>query len=263
MRVGIGGWVFPPWRGTFYPKGVKQADELGHASRHVTAIEINGTFYRLQTAKSYRNWHDATPDDFVFSLKGSRFITNRHDLAEAGSAIERFFDSGMAELGDKLGPILWQLAPTKAFDADDFAAFLELLPKHLGDRRLRHVVEPRHNTFADPAVVALLRRHGVAMVLGDDPKYPVFDEVTADFVYARLRSCTEDEPTGYPPDALAAFARQFGKHAEDGPRLLHLFHQRRQNPRPPCRAGADQAVGGIAAYRWASLRSTHPTSSAR
>src|SRR5438046_8631131 len=127
IRVGIGGWVFPPWRGTFYPPGLRQAEELAYASRHVTAIEINGTFYRTQTPASFRKWHDETPDGFVFSLKGPRYVTQRSDLAETGPGIERFFGSGLGELGDKLGPILWQFAPFKPFDAADFAAFLRLL----------------------------------------------------------------------------------------------------------------------------------------
>jgi uncharacterized protein YecE (DUF72 family) len=210
-RVGIGGWVFPPWRGTFYPKEVKQADELAYASRHVTAIEINGTFYRLQTPKTFGHWRDQTPDDFVFSMKGSRFITNRRALAEAGDAIDKFLDSGMTELGPKFGPILWQFAPTKQFDEADVAAFLKLLPK-----RHRHAVEPRHPSFADKAFFALLRDRNIAVCFGDDPDYPAFDEVTADFVYARLRNCKESEKTGYSPQALTAIAKRFADHAKAG-----------------------------------------------
>src|SRR6185437_10458306 len=164
VRAGIGCWVFPPWRGTFYPKEVKQADELAHASRHVTAIEINGTYYRLQTPKTFRHWQEETPDDFVFSMKGSRFITNRRVLAEAGEAVAKFLDSGMTELGPKFGPILWQFAPTKQFDEADFAAFLDLLP-----RKMRHVVEPRHPSFADNAFFKLLRDRNIAVCFGDDP----------------------------------------------------------------------------------------------
>jgi uncharacterized protein YecE (DUF72 family) len=211
IRTGIGGWVFPPWRGTFYPKEVKQADELAYASRHVTAIEINGTFYRLQTPKTFRHWHDHTPDGFVFSMKGSRFITNRRVLAEAGEAIDKFLDSGMTELGPKFGPILWQLAPTKQFDEADIAAFLKFLPK-----RHRHAVEPRHPSFADKAFFALLRDHNVAVSFGDDPDYPAFDEVTADFVYARLRNSKESEKTGYPPEALDDIAKRFKAHTAEG-----------------------------------------------
>jgi uncharacterized protein YecE (DUF72 family) len=216
IRVGIGGWVFPPWRGTFYPKDVRQADELAHASRHVTAIEINGTFYRLQTPKSYRNWHDATPDDFVFSLKGSRFITHRNDLSSAAPFLERFFDSGMIELGAKLGPILWQFMPSLKFDEANVAAFLEALPKRLGNRKLRHVLEVRSKSFADPAFARLMERHEAAIAWVEDAKVPLLEAVTTDFVYARLRQCSEDEPTGYSPAALDAIAKRFAAHAKAG-----------------------------------------------
>ncbi len=216
IRVGIGGWVFPPWRGTFYPKEVKQAGELSYASRHVTAIEINGTFYGLQQPASYKRWHDETPDDFVFSLKGSRFITHRRDLGTAGESLERFFASGVGELGEKLGPILWQFAPFLPFAEDNFAAFLELLPKHAGNRPLRHVLEVRHQSFGDPAFVRLMEKHGAAIAQVEDDKVPAFDAVTADFVYARLRRCSEDEPSGYSPQALTAIAERFQKHAASG-----------------------------------------------
>lgn len=216
IRVGIGGWVFPPWRGTFYPKGVKQADELNYASRHVTAIEINGTFYRLQTPASYKKWHDETPDSFVFSLKGSRFITHRRDLATAGQYVERFFASGMAELGPKLGPILWQFMPSLKFDEGNVAAFLEALPRTLGNRKLRHVFEVRSSSFRDPAFFKLMEKHEAAIAWVEDPKVPLIETVTTDFVYARLRQCREDEPTGYAPDELAKIAERFQAHAQDG-----------------------------------------------
>jgi uncharacterized protein YecE (DUF72 family) len=216
IRVGIGGWVFPPWRGTFYPKEVRQADELAYASRHVTAIEINGTFYRLQTPATYKKWHDETPDDFVFSLKGSRFITHRNDLAGAAAFMERFFDSGMAELGPKLGPILWQFMPSLGFDEANVAAFLGALPKRLGNRTLRHVLEVRHRSFADPAFARLMEKHAAAIAWVEDPKVPLIESVTADFVYARLRECQEDEPTGYTPQKLTAIAERFRKRADAG-----------------------------------------------
>jgi uncharacterized protein YecE (DUF72 family) len=216
IRVGIGGWVFPPWRGTFYPKGLKQAEELAHASRHLTAIEINGTFYGLQKPASYQRWHDETPDDFVFSLKGSRFITHRNDLSTAGPYIQRFLDSGLAELGPKLGPILWQFAPSLQFDEANFAAFLSLLPPRLGNLPLRHVLEVRRSSFADPAFLKLMRDHNAAIAQVEDDKVPLFDEVTADFVYARLRRCAKDEPTGYSPQALTAIAERFAEHAKQG-----------------------------------------------
>jgi uncharacterized protein YecE (DUF72 family) len=216
IRVGIGGWVFPPWRGTFYPKDVKQADELAYASRHLTAIEINGTFYRLQTPASYQRWHDSTPDEFMFSLKGSRFITHRNDLSTAAPFMERFFASGMAELGPRLGPIVWQFAGSLKFDEANVAAFLEALPKHLGNLPLRHVLEVRSRSFADPAFAGLMEKHGAAIARVEDDKVPLFEAVTADFVYARLRQCRDDESTGYSPDALDAIAERFQAHAKEG-----------------------------------------------
>src|SRR5690242_15707176 len=201
IRVGIGGWVFPPWRGAFYPQGLRQAEELAYASRHVTAIEINGTFYRLQTPASYQRWHDETPDDFVFSLKGSRFITHRNDLATAAPFMARFFASGMAELGPKLGPILWQFAAGLKFDEGNLAAFLEALPKTLGNQPLRHVFEVRSSSFKDPAFFRQMEQHNAAIAWVEDAKVPLIEAVTTDFVYARLRQCSEDEPTGYSPDA--------------------------------------------------------------
>src|SRR5438105_520432 len=165
IRVGIGGWVYEPWRGVFYPKGLAQARELAYASRKVTSIEINGTFYGTQKPESFRRWADETPDDFVFSLKGPRYATHRRILAEAGGSIERLFASGVLELKSKLGPVMWQLAPTKAFEADDFAAFLALLPRRLNGQAIRHVVEVRHQSFCVPAFIELLRKHSVAVVL--------------------------------------------------------------------------------------------------
>ena len=173
IRVGIGGWVFEPWRGEFYPKGLPQAQELSYASRKLTSIEINGTFYRTQKPDSFRKWAQETPDDFVFSLKGPQFATNRRVLAEAGELIERFFASGVLELKSKLGPILWQMAPTKKFDPDDFAGFLALLPKELAGTPIRHVVEVRHESFVTPAFVALARKFSVAIVLVESDKHPL------------------------------------------------------------------------------------------
>src|SRR5215467_2394772 len=165
IRVGIGGWVFEPWRGTFYPKGLPQVRELAHASRNVTSIEINSTFYASQKPASFRRWASETPDDFVFSLKGPRYATHRRVLAEAGDSIERFLASGVTELKTKLGPILWQFHPGKKFEPDDFSAFLALLPRELEGKALRHVVEVRHASFVVPAFIALLRQHSVAVVL--------------------------------------------------------------------------------------------------
>jgi uncharacterized protein YecE (DUF72 family) len=216
IRAGIGGWTFEPWRGTFYPPKLPHARELGFASRQLTSIEINGTFYRTQTPDSFRKWAAETPDGFVFSLKGPRYATNRSKLAEAGPSIERFFGSGVLELGAKLGPVLWQFAPTKKFDADDFAAFLALLPPTVDGRAIRHVVEVRHDSFLVPEFIALLRQHRVAVAFADSDKYPAIADVTADFVYARLQRTSEDNPTGYPSDALDAWARRFEAFAAGG-----------------------------------------------
>jgi uncharacterized protein YecE (DUF72 family) len=216
IRVGIGGWVFAPWRGEFYPKGLPQARELEHASRKLTSIEINGTFYRTQKPDSFRKWAAETPDDFVFSLKGPQFATNRRVLAEAGESVERFFGSGVLELKSKLGPILWQMAPTKKFDPEDFAGFLALLPQQLDGRTIRHVVEVRHESFLVPAFIALLRKFSVAAVLVESAKHPLIADVTGDFVYARLQGTVEKEKTGYPPKALDLWAKRSQVWAEGG-----------------------------------------------
>jgi len=216
VRVGIGGWVFPPWRGAFYPAGLRQAEELAYASRQVTAIEINGTFYRIQTPASFKKWRDETPGDFVFSLKGPRFLTHRSELASAEPYMERFFASGLLDLGPKLGPILWQFAASKQFDEADLAGFLNLLPRERGGQRLRHVIEARHKSFAEPGCAELLREHGVALARVDDAHYPEFAEATADFLYLRLRRCAEDEPAGYKPDALDRWAERVKGWAAEG-----------------------------------------------
>ncbi|MEA2903442.1 MAG: hypothetical protein QOI12_829 [Alphaproteobacteria bacterium] len=208
IRVGIGGWVFKPWRGVFYPDGLPQARELDHASRQLTTIEINGTFYRTQKPDSFRKWAGETPDDFVFALKGPQFATNRRVLAEAGPSIERFFASGVLELKSKLGPVLWQMAPTKRFDPEDFAAFLALLPQRLDGKSIRHVVEVRHESFVTPAFIELLRRFSVAVVLVESDKHPPIADVTGDFVYARLQKTSETVKTGYRPAALEAWAKR-------------------------------------------------------
>jgi uncharacterized protein YecE (DUF72 family) len=216
IRVGIGGWVFPPWRGVFYPKGLPQARELDHASRNLTSIEINGTFYRTQKPDSFRKWAGETPADFVFSLKGPQFATNRRVLAEAGESIERFFTSGVLELGAKLGPLLWQMAPFKKFDAEDFEAFLALLPQQLDGKAIRHVVEVRHESFIVPEFIALLRKYSVAPVLVESDKHPMIADVTSDFVYCRLQKTVEKVATGYPPAALDAWAKRARTWADGG-----------------------------------------------
>jgi uncharacterized protein YecE (DUF72 family) len=201
IRVGIGGWVYPEWRGAFYPPGLPQAQELAYASARLTTIEINGTFYRTQNPASFRRWHDETPEDFVFSLKGPRFATHRPDLAEAAPAIDRFLASGVLELRDKLGPILWQF-PGMPSDEGAFGTFLELLPRQIDGRVLRHAVELRGRKATPAAVIDLLRRNKTALVAGDDRP----DLETADFIYAHLRRCAEEEPAGYPPEALDGWA---------------------------------------------------------
>ncbi len=208
IRIGIGGWVFPAWRGTFYPKGLAQKDELSFASRQLTSIEINGTFYGSQSPESYARWHDETPEDFVFSLKGPRFATNRRVLAEAAQSVERFFASGVLLLKDKLGPINWQLAATKSFVADDIAAFFALLPKSVEGRRIRHAIEARHESFRAPEFVAIAREHGVAIVAAGDSDYPQITDTTADFAYLRIMGTEEKHAKGYAAPALKAWAER-------------------------------------------------------
>jgi uncharacterized protein YecE (DUF72 family) len=207
IRVGIGGWTFEPWKDNFYPKGLSAAKELGFASRAVTTIEVNGTFYSTFKPPTFEKWFKETPDDFVFALKANRFCVNRKVLGDAGESIERFLGSGVEELGPKLGPILWQLAGTKKFDPDDVAAFLKLLPAKLGKLKLRHALEARHESFRDPAFVALARKHDVAIVYADSADYPAFADLTADFAYARLQSTSEKEKTGYSGKALDGWAK--------------------------------------------------------
>lgn len=197
IRVGIGGWTYEPWRQTFYPAGLPKAKELAHASRQVTSIEINATYYRTQSPQSYRRWAAETPDDFVFSVKANRFTTNRKDLADGRESITRFVESGITELGPKLGPILWQLAPTKKFDAGEIDGFLAGLPPRQDGMALRHVVEVRHTTFRSPDFVALARQHGVAICLAISDAYPLIADPTADFCYLRLQTTSADAANGY------------------------------------------------------------------
>jgi uncharacterized protein YecE (DUF72 family) len=216
IRVGVGGWTFPPWRGVFYPQDLPQKSELAYASGHLTAIEINATYYGSQKPASFRKWAAETPDDFVFTVKGSRFTTNRRVLAEAGESVERFFDQGVLELGPKLGPVLWQFAPTKVFDETDFAAFLALLPKSIDGVRLRHCVEVRHPSFRDPAFSALLRRFETPVVFADHHSYSALADVTGDFVYARLQTGSDDIETAYGPAELDAWAGRLATWAQGG-----------------------------------------------
>jgi uncharacterized protein YecE (DUF72 family) len=207
IRIGIGGWTYAPWRGTFYPAKWPQKRELEYAASQLTAIEINGTYYSSFKPASFANWAAAVPDGFVFAVKASRYCTNRKVLADAGDSIERFVGQGIVELGDRLGPILWQFMATKAFDADDMAAFLKLLPDRHAGVPLRHAVQVRHESFADPAFVAMARAANVAIVYADAADYPAIADVTADFVYARLEAAEEQNPAGYTDAALDGWAQ--------------------------------------------------------
>lgn len=206
IRIGVGGWTYEPWRGSFYPAELTQKRELEYASRHLTSIEINGTFYGAQKPETFAKWRDETPDGFVFSLKAPRFAAQRAVLADAGRTIARFFAGGVLELKDKLGPINWQLLPTQSFNPVDFQAFLELLPKEAAGRALRHVVEVRHESFRCAEFLALLKKHGVACVIAGDSAYPQIADVTAPFVYARIMGTLAKEKLGYSGKALDAWA---------------------------------------------------------
>lgn len=202
IRVGVGGWTYEPWRDNFYPQGWPQSRELEYASSKLTAIEINGTYYGSQKPATFAKWRDETPDDFVFSMKATRYATNRKVLAESGDSIERFIGSGISEMGPKLGPIVWQFMPTKQFDADDFEAFLNLLPASVDGLTLRHVMDVRHDSFKTEAYLKLARKHKVTTVFTDSDDYPCFADITGDFVYARLMRADANLKTGYGPKAL-------------------------------------------------------------
>jgi uncharacterized protein YecE (DUF72 family) len=217
IYLGIGGWNFEPWRGVFYPKGLPQAKELEYAATHLTSIEINATFYRSQTPATFRKWAATVPDGFVFSVKGPRFATNRRVLAEAGDSIKWFFDTGVLELGDRLGPLLWQFAPTKKFDPADFGKFLELLPAKSGSTALRHVVEVRHPSFCAPDFIALARSFRIPVVFTDHAKYPSIADATGDFIYARLQKGEDSISTAYPPKDLDAWAKRLQLWAQGKP----------------------------------------------
>jgi uncharacterized protein YecE (DUF72 family) len=206
IRVGIGGWTYAPWRSNFYPPGLPQHQELAYASRQLTAIEVNGTYYSTFKPATFAKWRDETPDDFVFSLKANRFATNRKVLATAGESISRFIDSGVSELGAKLGPIVWQFMPTKPFDAEDFEAFLALLPRSVNGCALRHVLDVRHDSFTTPAYLALAHRYGCVTVHTDAEKFPSIADADGDFAYLRLMRSEADTSTGYAPAALDQWA---------------------------------------------------------
>lgn len=228
IRAGIGGWVYPEWRGgAFYPPGLPQKRELEWASRQLGAIEINATYHRLQKPQSFRNWRDQTPEGFVFAVKGSSYVTNRKVLAEAGPSLGRFFAQGLEELGDRLGPVLWQLMATKRFDADDIAAFFALLPQDLGGIPLRHAIEVGHESFACAQFVALARQARVAIVWCEQARRPAMADRTADFAYLRCKNLEADRPTGYAPadiDRIAGLCRAWA--AGEAPEPLSYAGER-------------------------------------
>lgn len=221
VRIGIGGWTYEPWRGTFYPSGVRQADELAFAAKALTTIEINGTYYGTQKPETFAKWAKATPEGFVFALKAPRFATSRRVLADGGESIARFLASGLTELGPKLGPINWQLPETKKFDAGDMAAFLDLLPDSVDGIPLRHAIEARHASFANSDFVTLLRDRNIAAVQAADSDYPQIEAATAPFAYLRIMGTTEGHPEGYAPADLDRWTARLRGIAKD--REVFLF----------------------------------------
>jgi uncharacterized protein YecE (DUF72 family) len=205
IRVGIGGWNFAPWRGRFYPANLPQTEELRFASRRVTAIEVNGTFYRTQTPETFARWAAATPEDFTFAIKAARAATYATDPQKTAASVAHFLRSGLSQLGSKLGPVLWQFPATRKFDPATMERFLQLLPPDLDGVRLRHVIEAPHPSFADLAWIDLLRQYGVARALVERDEEPAAD-LTADFVYARLERNDALAPSGYAEPALDAWA---------------------------------------------------------
>jgi uncharacterized protein YecE (DUF72 family) len=237
IRLGISGWLYPAWRGTFYPKGLPQRDELAYASRAFNSIEINGTFYSLKSPDSFNRWQEEAPEDFVFAVKGARFITHMKQLKDCETPLANFFAQGVLALGRKLGPILWQLPARMPFDAERIERFIALLPRDTAaaarlarrhDRQImigrtllepaastpiRHALEVRHESFRDRRFLALLRRAGVALVVSDAPGWPRFEEVTADFLYLRLHGAEELYSSGYDSAALDLWAERIGRWA--------------------------------------------------
>jgi len=224
IRIGIGGWNFPPWRGVFYPDKLPQAKECEYATRAMTAIEINATFYGRQKPASWANWEKIAPAGFQFAIKGSRYCVSRAKLAESADSIANFFGQGFEVLGPKLGPILWQFAKFKRFDRDDIAAFIDLLPGTLGGITLRHAIEPRHKSFDDPAFFELCRARNIAVVLDDSDEYPAIEADTADFAYARLQRMSEDVLTGYDDAALDGFATRACEWRKRGDSYIFMIN---------------------------------------
>ena len=245
IRVGIGGWTYPPWRGTFFPDKLAHSRELEFASRRFGAIEINATFYGRQSPASWSKWANSVPDGFQFAIKGSRFCVTRPKLADAADGVGTFLAQGMSALGPKLGPILWMLAARRKFDREDIGRFLSLLPRTLDGLPLRHVLEPRHESFRDEALFALCREHDVAVVFGDDDEFPCIDSDTASFAYARLQRMREEIETGYGPDDLDSFADRALRWAGDG-RDAYVFMINGAKVRAPAAAMSLQERLGIA-----------------
>lgn len=232
IRVGIGGWTYEPWRGgAFYPSGLPQKRELEYAGQHLTTIEINATYYGRQKPESFANWASAVPDGFRFSLKASRFCTNRRVLADGAESIERFLTQGFTRLGDRLGPVLWQFMATKRFEREDFARFLELLPDAQDGLPLRHALEVRHESFRDPAFIDLARSRNMAVVFADHDEFPMIDERTADFSYARLQRTADECVTGYDDAALDGWADRAKCSASSGDAFVYFIAgAKRRNP---------------------------------
>lgn len=243
VRVGIGGWTYPPWRGAFYPAKLPQSQELDFASKSFGAIEINATFYGRQSLRSWESWARAVPDGFQFAVKGSRYCVSRPKLADAGEGVTTFLAQGLGVLGPKLGPILWMLAARRSFDRDDIARFLELLPREFNGLPLRHAIEPRHESFRDQGFFDLCQQNNVAIVYGDDDDFPCIEADTADFAYARLQRMREDCPTGYDEAMLDRFAEHARAWQSSG-RDAYIFMINGAKVRAPAAAtGLQQRLG--------------------
>jgi len=223
IHIGIGGWTYEPWRGVFYPEGLPHKRELEFASRRLSSIEINGTYYSTFKPAIWAKWRGETPEGFVFSMKASRYCTNRKELSGAGEAIARFVGQGIGELRNRLGPINWQFMATKKFDVEDMEGFLKLLPREVDGLPLRHALEVRHPTFKDERFYDLARRHNVAIVFADDEAFPAIDEATADFTYARLMRTKEDVETGYLHSELDRWAQRARAWANRGDAFVYFI----------------------------------------
>ena len=242
IRIGIGGWTYPPWRGVFYPDKFPQVKELEYASSKLGSIEINATFYSRQSPKSWEKWGNTAPDDFQFAIKGSRYCVMRSKLAEGAEGIGNFFAQGFAVLGPKLGPIMWQFAPRRKFDRDDIAGFIDLLPEKVDGIVLRHAIEPRHESFQDEKFFELCRARKIAVVLDDSPDYPCIDADTADFTYARLQRMNEEVETGYDAGALDGFAKRAREWRKKGDSYIFMINGAKV--RAPAAALALQDLAG-------------------